>query len=145
MGSKIALRVAMLVIGTAFATAPALAQQQAPAYQGDQYLQSDGGPPAAEYGPASQPGFIDVWSSGRTYNYDPGYGNYDPGYGPDSNYNSAPGPGTATGPTDYYNYFPGTDATPTGEDTAWCQAHYRSYDPSTGMYRGFDGGMHPCP
>jgi hypothetical protein len=29
--------------------------------------------------------------------------------------------------------------------TAWCGAHYRSYNPATGMYRGFNGLMHACP
>jgi hypothetical protein len=32
-----------------------------------------------------------------------------------------------------------------GEDTAYCAAHFRSYDPATGTYMGYDGLRHPCP
>jgi BA14K-like protein len=28
---------------------------------------------------------------------------------------------------------------------AWCEHHYRSYDPRTGTYLGYDGYRHPCP
>jgi len=27
----------------------------------------------------------------------------------------------------------------------WCEAHFRSYDPATGMYLGYDGSYRPCP
>src|SRR4029077_1938777 len=30
-------------------------------------------------------------------------------------------------------------------DASWCAAQYRSYDPATGTYLGFDGLRHPCP
>jgi len=30
-------------------------------------------------------------------------------------------------------------------DASWCAAHYRSYDPASGTYLGFDGLRHPCP
>lgn len=135
MSSKIALRLAALAVGAAFATAPALAQQQPSPNQGAQYLRSDS-PPAAENGPASQPGFINVWNNRRTYNYAPG----PTGYSSES----------TTGPTDYYNYEPGYEAGPaaegpSSESIAECEARFRSYDPATGMYRGFDGVMHPCP
>ena len=30
-------------------------------------------------------------------------------------------------------------------NSSWCAAHYRSYDPATGTYLGFDGQRHPCP
>jgi BA14K-like protein len=45
-------------------------------------------------------------------------------------------------PGQYYNYYPGQ--APAAGNTAWCQNHYRSYNPATGMYRGFDGRMRPC-
>jgi hypothetical protein len=32
-----------------------------------------------------------------------------------------------------------------GADAAWCQAHFRSYNPATGTYLGFDGQYHSCP
>jgi hypothetical protein len=34
---------------------------------------------------------------------------------------------------------------PTGDDVAYCQAHFRSYDPSSGTYLGYDGMRHSCP
>jgi hypothetical protein len=61
----------------------------------------------------------------------PGYYDYYPGY--------APGP--------YYDYYGA--AAPVGPvaggDEAWCQAHFRSYNPATGTYLGFDGQYHSCP
>lgn len=62
----------------------------------------------------------------------PGYYDYDPAY--------APGP--------YYDYVPppaATVAPAEGVDVAWCQAHFRSYNPETGTYMGFDGQFHSCP
>jgi hypothetical protein len=32
-----------------------------------------------------------------------------------------------------------------GRDQAWCESHYRSYNPATGMFMGYDGRYHPCP
>jgi hypothetical protein len=32
-----------------------------------------------------------------------------------------------------------------GDSVAYCQQRFRSYDLSTGTYRGFDGLRHPCP
>lgn len=63
------------------------------------------------------------WGSGY-YDYYPGYA-YAPGY------TYAPGY--------VYNYVAA------GGDTSWCQAHFRSYNPATGMYLGYDGRYHPCP
>jgi hypothetical protein len=35
---------------------------------------------------------------------------------------------------------------PAGEDSAaYCAQRYRSYDPASGTYLGFDGMRHPCP
>ena len=34
---------------------------------------------------------------------------------------------------------------PQGGGVAWCQAHFRSYNPATGTYLGNDGRHHPCP
>jgi BA14K-like protein len=59
----------------------------------------------------------------------PGYYDYDPGYA----YPPVPAPAYT------YNYVaPGADA-------GWCEAHYRSYNPATGMFLGYDGQYHPCP
>jgi hypothetical protein len=53
----------------------------------------------------------------------------------------------------YYDYYPGYAYAPadgfapapvSGSNTAWCEAHFRSYNPATGMYTGYDGLQHPC-
>jgi hypothetical protein len=54
-------------------------------------------------------------------------------------YNEAPGGGG------YYDYAQSPGAAPAAGSVAYCEARFRSFDPSTGMYRGFDGAMHPCP
>jgi hypothetical protein len=65
---------------------------------------------------------------GPGYYYGPGY---DPGYYDDQYYDQ--GPVVAV-------------PAPGGEDAvAWCMQTYRSYDPRTGTYLGFDGFRHPCP
>jgi hypothetical protein len=60
----------------------------------------------------------------RPYGYY-GYGAYDPGYY-DQGYISAP---------PYVG----------GDEVAYCQQRFRSYDPASGTYLGFDGLRHPCP
>jgi hypothetical protein len=79
---------------------------------------------------ASQPWY------GYDYDYAPGYYNYgyDPGY---YSYGYAPGG---------YGYAPGgyVSAAP-DEDAAYCAQRYRSYDPASGTYLGYDGLRHPCP
>src|SRR5262245_38423151 len=44
-------------------------------------------------------------------------------------------------------YPPGAYGPPPGGDDAiaYCQQRFRSYDPGTGTYLGFDGARHPCP
>ena len=32
-----------------------------------------------------------------------------------------------------------------GNAVAYCQQRFRSYDPGSGTYLGFDGLRHPCP
>ena len=32
-----------------------------------------------------------------------------------------------------------------GDDAAYCAQRYRSYDPASGTYLGYDGQRHPCP
>jgi hypothetical protein len=57
----------------------------------------------------------------------PGYYDYYPGYTYAPAYGFAPGPVVAN-----------------GGNTGWCEAHFRSYNPATGMYTGYDGLQHPC-
>jgi BA14K-like protein len=62
------------------------------------------------------------------YDYAPGYyGYYGSGY--------APGYGYDLG----YGYSAG------GGNVAYCEQRYRSYEPATGTYLGYDGLRHPCP
>jgi len=57
------------------------------------------------------------------------------GYGYQGYYGDQPG---------YYR--PGYVAAPYGGDAvAYCRQRYRSYDPYSGSYLGFDGYRHPCP
>ena len=65
------------------------------------------------------------------YGYGPGY--YAPGYYDDQQ---------------YYDQGPVVVApAPAGDDdsVAWCMQTYRSYDPRSGTYVGYDGYRHPCP
>lgn len=58
----------------------------------------------------------------------------------------------ATQPYGYYGYGPGYAYAPGydqgyagGNEAAYCQQRFRSYDPGSGTYIGFDGVRHPCP
>ena len=63
-----------------------------------------------------------LWAPGY-YDYDPGYA-YGPGYG----YAVAPAPVIGV-----------------GNSVAYCESQFRSYNPATGTYLGYDGQYHPCP
>jgi hypothetical protein len=58
----------------------------------------------------------------------PGY--YAPGY-----YYDDPG----------YAYAPDVYGGPDESAEAYCAQRYRSYDPDSGTYLGYDGNRHPCP
>jgi len=57
----------------------------------------------------------------------------------------------ATRPQGYYGYPPGyyrpayVQPSYGGDAVAYCQQRYRSYDPYSGSYLGYDGLRHPCP
>jgi hypothetical protein len=59
----------------------------------------------------------------------------------------------ASQPYGYYGYPPGyygpVYAVPApflgGDAIAYCAQRFRSYDPSSGTYLGYDGFRHPCP
>ena len=73
-----------------------------------------------------------LWAPGYYngyYDYDPGYA-YGPGY---DAYYGAPGPYVAQAPA------------VGGGSEAYCAQRFRSYDPASGTYLGFDGIRHPCP
>jgi hypothetical protein len=100
MSSKIALRLAVLALGAAFASGAALAQDY----------------PAVPQSPGVGP------------NGDARYGLYneEPTYG-------------------LYNEAPGMAAPGDQGAASECAARFRSYDPASGTFLGFDGRRHPCP
>ena len=85
---------------------------------------------------ASRPwGYYD--NSYGDYAYAPGY-RY--GYGNSYNdYAYSPGYRSSGGPSYTYEYSSGGDA------VAYCKQRFRSYDPATGTYLGYDGQRHPSP
>ena len=64
----------------------------------------------------------------------PGYYDYAPGYAYGPGYAYAPGPYVVSGPVVAQN-----------DDASYCAARFRSYDPASGTYLGYDGMRHPCP
>ena len=107
---------------------------------------SGGGPPAQHFGGGGYRrggggGFIPGAVAGAViggaiasapYGYygDPGY-YYAPGYYDNGYYDQGP---VVVAPV------------PEGDDAgAWCMQTYRSYDPRSGTYLGYDGYRHPCP
>jgi len=73
-----------------------------------------------------------LWAPGY-YDYYPGYGyGYGPAYAP-----------PYAAPT--YGVAPGAVTLQGGGDVAYCEAHFRSYNPEIGTYTGYDGQQHPCP
>jgi BA14K-like protein len=61
------------------------------------------------------------------YGYGPYYGPGPYYYGPGPYYYGAPGPAYG------------------GDAVAYCMQRFRSYNPNTGTYMGYDGRPHPCP
>ena len=51
--------------------------------------------------------------------------------------------GYGYGSDQYYDYDPGQGSS--AESTNSCAARFRSYNPATGTYLGYDGLNHPCP
>ncbi|ABE62879.1 conserved hypothetical protein [Nitrobacter hamburgensis X14] len=46
----------------------------------------------------------------------------------------------------YYDDSPTVEVVPSsGDDVAYCQQRFKSYDVSSGTYLGYDGKRHPCP
>ena len=85
---------------------------------------------------ATQPwnyGYYDGYAYPGYYGYAPGYAYAAPGYA-----YAAPGYAYAPGP----GYTAGSSG---GDDVAYCQQRFRSYDPASGTYMGYDGQRHPCP
>lgn len=110
-------------------TAQAAAQNR---YNGQQRAQRTGSAANTERGQARSAA---LGARGAEYASGGGgpYYNYAEGnnFAGGSYYDQAPGPAFAEGPTD--------------SAVAACAARFRSYDPATGTYLGFDGMRHSCP
>ena len=90
------------------------------------------------------------WGGGYPYGYYPqGYGYYPGTYGYAPNYNygyAAPAWGFGQSTNGYAQpEWNGTSGYAAPRDQAWCESRYRSYNPATGMFLGYDGRYHPCP
>jgi hypothetical protein len=112
-------------------------------YRGDYYRPGLGLATGAIVGgaiAASRPWY---GNGGYSYDYSPSYYESNPGYST-SNYTS----GTDYGPG-YYGYNPGYSTSNSsasgGQDAAYCAQRFRSYDPGSGTYLGYDGQRHSCP
>ncbi|WP_315833326.1 BA14K family protein [Bradyrhizobium prioriisuperbiae] len=46
---------------------------------------------------------------------------------------------------DYYDDDVAVDVAPSGGSVAYCKSRFKSYNPATGTYLGYDGRRHPCP
>jgi hypothetical protein len=117
MNSKLTI-VAALAASVAFAAVPAQAQH----WHGHGGWHHGGGWGGAAAGFATGAIIGGALASRPYYGYD---------YGPDY-YDYAPGPVVVEGPGG-------------GGGEAYCEQRYRSYDPSSGTYLGYDGMRHPCP
>lgn len=83
------------------------------------------------YGPGI--GFAAGLAAGSALGY--GYGGYYDGYyGNDYAYND-----------DYYDAGSPAYVVSSSDDSGSCAQRYRSYDPASGTYLGYDGQRHPCP
>ena len=69
-----------------------------------------------------------------------------PGYYGGSPYYYGPGPYYGAPPVDYGYDDQGPAPGPVGGDAvAYCMQRFKSYDPRSGTYMGYDGNRHPCP
>jgi hypothetical protein len=87
--------------------------------------------PGFAFGFGVGPGYYDDYAY-NGYPYDSAYAYYnDPYYSDTFAYDTEPTVGVAVAP--------GAD------DPAYCAQRFRSYDPASGTYLGYDGMRHPCP
>jgi hypothetical protein len=82
--------------------------------------------------------FVGAGIAGATqpYGYGSGYA-----YGPTYGYS----PGYAYAPDYDEGYVAASPSYAGGSEVAYCQQRFRSYDPASGSYLGFDGLRHSCP
>jgi hypothetical protein len=141
-GSKI-LAAAVLAIVPAGLAAAAPLGTAAPAVPTVQTVDWRGGHWHGEYFPDRGafwgPGFGYAAPYAYSYDYDygPGYSTY--AYEPGYSYGFA-----SPGYSDYGYSAPDVGVAP-GRDIGYCEQRFRSYDPASGTYLGYDGIRHPCP
>jgi hypothetical protein len=73
---------------------------------------------------------------------------YGYGYYPDYYYGGPVAPAYGYAPVAYGTAAapaPAADQTTAANQTASCEARFKSYNPATGTYLGYDGKRHPCP
>ena len=80
--------------------------------------------PGAAFAAGAALGGSYAYDAGPSYYYDDTYSDY-PDYYYDGSVTVAPGP--------------------VGVDASYCAQRYRSYDPASGTYLGYDGQRYPCP
>jgi hypothetical protein len=94
-----------------------------------------------DYSPSYYEGYPTSYYPSGT-GYASGYYGYNPSYST-SYYTSDTDYGSG-----YYGYNPGYStnySTSSAQDAAYCAQRFRSYDPGSGTYLGYDGQRHPCP
>lgn len=96
---------------------------------------------AGYYRPGYRPGWNrPYYGRGGYYGHRRGYG-YGPalgGFAAGAILGGALGAAAAAPPA----YYP---AAPGGDAVAYCMQRFKSYDPASGTYLGYDGLRHPCP
>ena len=122
MRSKFTLAVAALAASVAFTAAPAAYAQH---WHGGGWHHGGGwgGAAAGFAAGALIGGAVAASRPYYGYGYGPGYYGYDYGYAPGAVVVEGSGEGAE----------------------AYCAQRFRSYDPASGTYLGYDGLRHPCP
>jgi hypothetical protein len=90
-----------------------------------------------------------IAAGGYGYGYDPSYYGdnyaYDSGYGDSYAYDTGATYNTGIPLVTFDQQAPVEGPIAVAGDASYCAQRYRSYDPASGTYLGFDGMRHPCP
>src|SRR4029077_14857604 len=89
-----------------------------------------------------------IAAGGYGYGYDPSYYGdnyaYDSGYGDSYAYDNGATYNTGIPLVTFDQQAPVEGPIAVAGDASYCAQRYRSYDPASGTYLGFDGMRHPC-
>ena len=141
-GGNFAAGAAVRPSGGSFAAGPAARQPVSPSFSGNRSVATAGNWQGGSNWSGRHwhhrrggfwPGFAAgaaIGGLGSYAYYGGGYGYYDDPYYYDSYYDE---PSVAVVPDSG------------GDSAAYCAQRYRSYDPASGTYLGYDGQRHPCP